>query len=97
MFRIVDFLLENKGMDFSKSEIAKGAGLSRASVFNYWLKIEKYGLVKVTRRFGKTKLYTLNSSSAVVKQVVELEQTLISEAMDKAVGSRRKSLVVSNI
>lgn len=97
MFRIVDFLLENKGMDFSKSEIAKGAGLSRASVFNYWLKIEKYDLVKVTRRFGKTKLYTLNSGNAVVKQVVELEQTLISEAMDKAAGSRRKPLVVSNI
>ncbi len=96
-FRIVDFLLENKGMDFSKSEIAKGAGFSRASAFNYWPKVEKYGLVKVTRRFGKTKLYTLNAGSGVVKKIVELERTLISAAMDQAALRRKKTLVVSNI
>ena len=96
-FRIVDFLLENKGMDFSKSEIAKGAGFSRASVFNYWQKVEKYGLVRITRSFGKTKLYTLNTKSALVKEIIELEKTLISEAMGQAVISRKKAAVVSNI
>ncbi len=96
-FRIVDFLLENKGMDFSKSEIAKGAGLSRASVFNYWSRVEKYGLVGVTRRFGKTKLYTLNTGSNVVKQIVELELTLISSAMGRAALKKKRALAVSNI
>ena len=35
LFKIIDFLLENKGMDFSKLDIAKGAEISRASLFNY--------------------------------------------------------------
>lgn len=34
IFKVIDFLLENKGMDFSESEIANGAGISRASLFN---------------------------------------------------------------
>lgn len=41
LFKIVDFLLENKGMDFSKEEIFKGAEISRASLFNYWDELEK--------------------------------------------------------
>jgi len=84
LFKIIDFLLENKGMDFSKSDIAKGADISRASLFNYWDEIEKHGIIKVTRRFGKTKLYTLNVKNPVAQKIIELEKTLISEAMDKA-------------
>src|SRR3990167_10554740 len=92
LFKIIDFLLENKGMDFSKSDIAKGAEISRASLFKYWDEIEKHGIVKVTRSFGKTKLYTLNAKNPVTQKIIELERTLIAEAMEKASG-KKKALV----
>ncbi len=88
IFKVIDFLLENKGTDFSKSEIAKGAEISRASLFNYWPEIEKHGIVKVTRQFGKAKLYTLNSKNPVAQRIMELEKTLISEAMEKMAGRK---------
>ena len=84
LFKIIDFLLENKGMDFSKSDISKGAEISRASLFNYWNEVEKHGIVKATRSFGKTKLYTLNVKNPVTQKIIELEKALISEAMNKA-------------
>jgi DNA-binding IclR family transcriptional regulator len=84
MFNVIDFLLENKGMDFSKTDIAKGAGISRASLFNYWNELEKHAIVKVTRSFGKTKLYTLNTKSQIAQKIIELEKALISEAMKRA-------------
>ena len=84
LFRIIDFLLENKGTDFSKSDISKGAGISRASLFNYWNEVERHGIVKATRSFGKTKLYKLNTKNPVTQKIIELEKTLISEAMNKA-------------
>ena len=93
LFRIVDFLLDNKGMDFSKTDIAKGAEISRASLFNYWAEIEKYGIVKKTRSFGKTKLYTLNSKNPVTQKIIELEKTLIAEALEKA---NKKEIIVEN-
>jgi len=91
-FKIIDFLLENKGMDFSKLDISKQAGISRASLFNYWNEIEKYGIVKVTRSFGKTKLYTLNTKNPVTQRIIELEKTLINEAMTKA----SKEMIIVN-
>ena len=94
LFKIIDLLLENKGMDFSKSDISKGAGISRASLFNYWSEVEKHGIVKVTRSFGKTKLYTLNAKNPVTQRIIELEKSLISEAMSKA--HKEKEITVRN-
>ena len=94
LFKIIDFLLENKSMDFSKSDISKGAGISRASLFNYWNEIERHGIVKVTRSFGKTKLYTLNVKNPVTQKIIELEKTLIAEAMNKV--HKEKEIVVKH-
>ena len=94
LFKIIDFLLDNKGMDFSKLDISKGAEISRVSLFNYWNEIEKHGIVKVTRSFDKTKLYTLNAKNPVTQKIVELERTLIAESIDNA--SKKKEIVVEH-
>ena len=82
VFKIIDFLIENKGMDMSKKQIIEGARISRASLFNYWEQLEEQEIVQVTRRFGKTKLYTLNSKNPIVKKLLELESILIGKAID---------------
>lgn len=94
LFKVIDFLLENKGMDFTKSDIAEGAEISRASLFNYWNELEKHGIVKVTRRFGKTKLYTLNPKSLIAKKLIELERTLIAEALEKNNQEKKHGMLV---
>lgn len=91
LFKIIDFLLDNKGMDFTKSDIAKGADISRTSLFNYWRYLEIHGIVKITRKFGKTKLYTLNSKNIITKKLLELEKALISQALEK---ESKKELIV---
>ena len=92
LFKIIDFLVDNKGMDFTKLDISKGAEISRGSLFNYWNKIETYGIVKITRQFGKTKLYTLNSKNIIIKRILDLEKALISKALEK---EQEKELLVS--
>ena len=93
LFKIIDFLLDNKGMDYSKSDISKGAEISRASLFNYWNELEKHGIIRVTRSFGKTKLYTLNVKNQVTQKIIELEKTLIAEAMDRAKNKEKEIMV----
>ena len=95
LFKIIDFLLDNKGMDFSKTDIAEGAEISRASLFNYWNELERHGIIKVTRSFGKTKLYTLNSKNPITQRIIELEKALIAEAMDKNHKNKREILIES--
>ena len=83
LFKIVDFLIENKGLDRTKKEIIEGAGISRAALFKYWRELEEQEIVLVTRKFGKTKLYTLNSKNPIVRKLLELESVLIGKALDK--------------
>ncbi|MFH1376777.1 MAG: hypothetical protein ABIH25_04020 [Candidatus Woesearchaeota archaeon] len=83
LFEIIDFLIENKGMDVTKKDIIEGASISRASLFKYWNQIEEQEIVKITRQFGKTKLYTLNSGNPIVKKLLELESILIEKALNK--------------
>lgn len=82
IFKIVDFLIENKGTDVSKKDIIEGGGISKATFFNCWPQIEQQQIVIVTRKFGKTKLYTLNSKNLIVKKLLELESVLIGKALD---------------
>lgn len=84
VFRIIDFLIENKGMEVTKKEIIEGAGISRAALFKYWKQIEEQDIVLVRRQFGKTKLYVLNSKNAIIRKLLELESILIGKALDKA-------------
>ena len=83
IFRIVDFLIDNKGIDVTKKEIIEGAEISRAALFKYWPQLEEQEIVLITRQFGKTKLYTLNSKNPIVKKLLELESILIEKALDK--------------
>lgn len=94
VFKIVDFFIENKGIDMTKKDIIEGADISRASLFNYWVQLEEQGIVVVTRKFGKTKLYTLNSKSPIVKKLLELESVLISRALDNHNPKKNKNQTV---
>ncbi|HLC85512.1 MAG TPA: hypothetical protein VJH22_07000 [Candidatus Nanoarchaeia archaeon] len=93
LFKIIDFLVDNKGLDFTKKDIAEGADISRASLFEYWPQLERNDVVKPTRKFGKTVLYTLNNASPITKKILELEAVLIRQAMVKS--KTREEFVVA--
>lgn len=82
-FKIIDFLIDNKGLDVTKKEIIEGAGISRASLFKCWKQLEEQEIVIVKRKFGKTKLYALNTKNPIVRKLLELESVLIGKALDK--------------
>ena len=81
--RILDALIDNVGADYSKKEIQGLAGVSKGALFKHWPKLEKLGLVKVTRVFGNTKLYALNKESPLVKELLQLEARMIEETAPK--------------
>ena len=76
MLKILEFLIENKIFDYSKKQMAEEAGISKVTFLKHFKKLENIGLVKVTRKFGKTKLYTLNESNAFSKRFLELTLAL---------------------
>ncbi len=81
--RILDVLIDNIGEDYSKKELQELAGISKGAFFAHWPKLEELNLVKVTRVIGKTKLFTLNKNSKLVKDVLKFEMRMIEETAPK--------------
>lgn len=77
--RILDFLMDNRLFDFSKKEIIEGTGMSKATFYKYWPDIEENNLVKESRKFGKTVLYTLNEDNPTVKELIELDEKITEQ------------------
>ncbi len=88
--KITDFLIENKLFDYSKKQIMEEVGMSKATLFKYFEKLEDGGIVKVSRKFGKTKLYKINLESSIVKKIIDLGLTLADEESKRFVGKELK-------
>ncbi|MFQ6063777.1 MAG: winged helix-turn-helix domain-containing protein [Methanosarcinales archaeon] len=81
--RIIDFFLDNKIFDFSKKEIIEGVGMSKTTFYKYFNELEELEMVKVSRTFGRTKLYELNKKNPIVKKLMEIDQKLMLEYVNK--------------
>lgn len=81
--QIVDFFLDHKEFDYSPGEIAKKTGLSFRTIFRELPHLEKYQLVYISRKIGKTNMYRLNTDFQAVtfieKFAFEMSQLQIKE------------------
>lgn len=71
--RILDFLIDNKNFDYSKTDVCDGANVSPGSLYKIWHNLEDSGIVVKTRQYGATKLYRLNKENPLVKKLLEFD------------------------
>jgi len=84
--KILDAFIDNIGTDYSKKEIQELAGISKAALFQHWAKLENLELIKITREFGNTKLYTLNRENKLVQDLLKFEMQLIEQSTPKIIA-----------
>lgn len=92
LFRIVDFLLDNRLQDFTKKDIARGSEIGWTTLYKYWNRLEEKNVVKVTRQIGRIRLYQLNETSPLVKEIKRMEMVLIKEAAPEEIENHRKAV-----
>ena len=80
--RIIDFLIDNFSADFSKKGIMEGSGVSKVTFYNEWNGLVKFGIVTMTRKFGKTQLFRINKDNGIVKKLMSLEFEIGTEAIE---------------
>lgn len=90
--RIIDFFLDNLLFDFTKKEVIEALGMSKQTFYKYFKDIEKYGIVKVSRKIGKATLYKLNLENPLVKMLKEYE-TQLSLEIAKREGEKQAILM----
>jgi len=75
--RVLEFLIEERELDYSLSDIAEGAEIGRTTLFRIWKNLEQLKIVKPTRVIGNAKLYKLNTENPIVKKFIELFDSLV--------------------
>jgi len=72
--RVLDVLVLHRGHDLSRKELAKYAGISTKALSKIIPKLEKFGLVKQTRKIGHAKMVTLDlKANPIVDHLIACE------------------------
>jgi len=74
--KILDYLLDFPTNDFTKKEIIDALGMSKQTFYKYFDDLEEVGIVKVNRTIGKAKLYIVDRSSPIVKDITNMERKM---------------------
>jgi hypothetical protein len=65
--RVLDFLCLYGAFDYSLTEIARNSGVGWKTLHSVWPRLEKYGIVIMTRKIGRAKMYRMNRNSKIAK------------------------------
>lgn len=86
LIKVLDFLIENRIFDYSKTDIARETGVSRATLDSFWNTLVELDLVKPTRVIGRATLYKLNRDSESVRKMIEFDLALSKSYAEKIAG-----------
>ena len=75
--KVLDLLITQDDMEYTKKEIAECADVGRSTLYTFWDTLERYNIVKKTRRIGNTWLYKINSDSPAVKALQEFQLRIV--------------------
>lgn len=81
--KVMDYLLTERELDFSITDIAKNAGIGRATLYRIWDSLIKNSIIIHTRDIGKAKLFKLNMENSKIKKLMEIYDMLIIESLKK--------------
>ncbi|MFH1376536.1 MAG: helix-turn-helix domain-containing protein [Candidatus Woesearchaeota archaeon] len=81
--KILDYLLTERDLDFSITDIAKNSGIGRTTLYRIWADLIKNKIITSTRTIGKAKLYKLNKDNFVIKKLIEIDDALIIKELKK--------------
>ena len=93
MVKILDYLLTERHLDFSITDMAENAGIGRATLYRIWDSLIKNEIIIPTRTIGKARLFKLNTTDEKIKKLIVLHDTIIMREIKKQ-GQRKRILVV---
>jgi len=77
VIRVLDFLIEGRGLDYSLTDIAENANIGWTTLHRIWDKLVQLNIVVPTREIGRAKLFKLNEENPAVEKLVKLYDTLL--------------------
>lgn len=92
--RILDYLLTERDLDFSITDMARNAGIGRTTLYRIWHNLTRNKIIIPTRVIGKAKLYKLNKENFKIKKLMEIDDRLIVEELRNRATNKKIVLEV---
>lgn len=81
--KVIDYILENRDVDYSIGDVAEGSGVSRMQVHRIWHNLLAHGIIKKTRKISKIQLYSLVKDHIVSKGLMKMYNSLLSYQVER--------------
>ena len=91
--KVLDYLLTERELDFSISDMARNAGIGRATLYRIWEQLIQNRIIIPTRTIGKSKLHKLNVNNPKIKKLIEIDDMLILEELRKKSGKQKVEML----
>ncbi len=88
--KVLDLLLTQDDMEYTKKEIAESADVGRSTLYTFWDALERYDIVKKTRRIGNTWLYRINTESPAVKALQEFQLRVVDLIVEEETKGKKE-------
>ena len=95
MIKVLDYLLTERELDSSITDLADNSNIGRATLYRIWENLIKSKIIIPTRIIGKAKLFKLNTENLKIKKLIEIYDMLIVEDLKQR--SQNKKLVKDQI
>ncbi len=93
VIRVLDFLIESRGLDYSLSDIAKNSNIGWTTLHRIWDNLLKLKMVKPTREIGRAKLFKLNEENPTIKQLIKLYDTLLYQESEEHFSEKAEAAI----
>ncbi len=87
--KVLDFLIENRIFDYSKTEIARESEIGWSTLHGIWNELEKNGIVIKTRTIGRAEMYKLNTETSIVEKFIDLDRTFSRNYSDTLIAKKK--------
>ena len=91
--RVLDYLLTERDLDFSITDIANNAGIGRTTLYRIWDDLVKNDILLPTRVIGRAKLFKLNKENLAIKKLMAVDDVLVMQ--DLKVRSKKSKVKVA--
>ena len=93
--RVLDFLMDHVGYDYTITDVARETGVSRPTLYKMWDNFIQLGLIKKTRRIGNAQLYELDDENPIVKKMVQFDFSLSELVAHQRAEASRETVETS--
>lgn len=93
VIRVLDFLIEGRGLDYSLSDITENSNIGWTTLHRIWEKLVQLKIVVPTREIGRAKLFKLNEENPAVRKLINLYDTLLYLETEKYFSKKVEAMV----